>query len=123
MVGRWCITAARFVAEFFIGGSTIPEAPPGSPRRKLYGYLFSHAAPSPFKARARRQKAWHGDGRFRLGTTERNVLVSRSGWVVPSVDVGPSRRFLWWTLQTVRVDGECLTLMARRATAARWISA
>lgn len=122
-MGRWCVTAAVVVAELASGGISNSEAPAGPPRRKLYGYLFSHSAPSPFKSRAREHRAWRGGGLFRLGRTEGNVLVSRSGWVVPSVDVGPSREWLWWTLQAVRVDGECLTLMARRSTAAVWMSA
>lgn len=123
VVGRWCVTAAVVVAELFTGGISGSDAPARPPRRRLYGYVFSHSAPSAFKNRAREHRAWSGDGLFRLGHTEGHVLVSRSGWVVSSVEVGASRSWLWWTLQAVSVDGECLTLMARRSTAAVWMSA
>ena len=122
-IGRWGLTLVRVVSELITGGISISAGPAGAPRRKLYGYLFSHSVPSLFKARARQHRAWQRDGLFRLGRSERDILVSRSGWVVPSVDVGRSRQFLWWTLQAIRVDDECLTLMARRSTAASWLGA
>jgi hypothetical protein len=121
-VGRWCLAAAITVAEFVTGGASSSDAPVAASRRKLYGYVFSHDLPSQFKSRARENLAWLGAGLFRLGTSDGQVLVSRSGWVVPAVVVGPPRRWLRWTLFVVRIEDECLTLIARTSATGGWLS-
>jgi hypothetical protein len=122
---RRLVVVADAVVEFTVGFGGFgrlgePDKPGSPPRRKLYGYLYSHEVPSNFKARARDNRAWNDGGLFRLGTTERQVLVSRTGWVVSGVELGRSRRWLGWTFRAICVDGECLTLVARSGTAERW---
>lgn len=120
---RRLVVAARVAVELASGGVGSSDKPELPPRRRLYGYLYSHEVPSGFKALARNNRAWRDGGLFRLGTTERGVLVSRTGWVVPGVELGQVRRWLGWTFQAIRVEGECLTLVARTSAAERWISA
>lgn len=123
VVGRWCITAVGVVADLVTGGRSGSDDPAAPPRRRMYGYLFSHDAPSPFKQRARSQRAWSDGGRYRLSTTDGCILVSRSGWVVQPAEVVSSRRWLLWTLFAVCVDEECLTLVARTGITAGWVGA
>lgn len=117
------VVVAAAAVEFTTGGVGRSDKPELPPRRKLYGYLYSHDVPSAFKALARDNRAWRDGGLFRLGTTERGVLVSRTGWVVSGVELGQVRRWLGWTFQAICVDGECLTLVARSSTAERWTHA
>jgi hypothetical protein len=121
LVGRWCVAAVVAVAEFVTGGASIGvDESVDLPRRKRFGYLFTHSSSSAFVLRARKRGAWSGAKCFRLGRTEHDVLVSRTGWVAGPVVVGSARRWLLWTFQAVWVDGECLTLIARHTTAASW---
>ncbi len=120
---RRLVVVAAAAVEFTTGGVGRSDKPELPPRRKLYGYLYSHDVPSAFKALARDNRAWRDGGLFRLGTTERGVLVSRTGWVVSGVELGQVRRWLGWTFQAICVDGECLTLVARSSTAERWTHA
>jgi hypothetical protein len=121
LLGRWCVAAVVAVAEFVTGGASIgTDGAVDLPRRKRFCYLFTHSSSSTFRQRARMHGAWSGGKCFRLGHTEHDVLVSRTGWVAGPIVVGSARRWLLWTFQAVCVDGECLTLVARHTTAGSW---
>jgi hypothetical protein len=122
LIGRWCVAAVVAVAEFLAGGPSIDaDGSVELPRRNQFGYLFTHSSSSAFLQRARKHGAWSGGRCFRLGLTEHDVLVSRTGWVASPIVVGSARRWLLWTVQAVCADGERLTLVARHTTAASWI--